>query len=166
MRFLAWMKFKLGSIKAAVWFVVGGLAAIGLAFYLYTSSGHCYSNTKVGAVEGGVTVMKSALDMYRINGGAYPTQEQGLKALHKRPRIAPLPKRWSSVLSSSEALLDPWETPYRYRFPGHVDPKTPEVISAGPDTEQSLRLMMTSRPRIRDVESQWLLSIWRCASQF
>jgi len=133
------MKIKLGSAKTRVWLVLGGSTAIALALSVYGPLVCCPNSryyAKIVIVDGDFTGLKSSLRLYEEAAGAYPTQEQGLEALHTRLRGAQLPKkRWSSVLSSSERLLDPWETPYRYRFPGSVDPKTPEVISAGPDTE-------------------------------
>jgi len=38
-------------------------------------------------------------------------------------------------LKDEEALLDPWDTKYKYEFPGTKDVNRPEITSAGPDRE-------------------------------
>jgi len=73
--------------------------------------------------------------MYKVNGKRYPSQQQGLEALIKKPATSPIPKRWSATLDSEEKLYDPWETKYEYKYPGTKDPSIPEIISAGPDKQ-------------------------------
>jgi len=115
------------DIEPCLLFGLIGFAVVGLS--------HCFSGTTVNvrSVDGDFTALHSALEMYRENGGGYPTQEQGLEALHTRPTVDPLPDRWTGLLHSEEQLIDPWGTLYRYRMPGSVDPVKPEIISAGED---------------------------------
>lgn len=68
---------------------------------------------------------------YRLLGGTYPSQQQGLEALVTKPSTAPVPKRYTSLYD--ELPTDPWGSPLKYAFPGSKDPRLPEIISAGPD---------------------------------
>lgn len=74
---------------------------------------------------------ESALAMYKLNAGAYPTTEQGLEALVEKPTVAPLPRRWACVMSKLNP--DTWGNAYQYRFPSHDNPPKPELFSKGPD---------------------------------
>ena len=58
----------------------------------------------------------SALDLYRLHAGRYPTTDEGLIVLVERPDDAPA---WSGpYLKNEEAITDPWGRPFRYRAPG------------------------------------------------
>jgi general secretion pathway protein G len=58
----------------------------------------------------------SALAMYRLDNGDYPTTEQGLRALAERPTTAPVPPAWRSYLQ--QPPQDPWGHPYAYAAEG------------------------------------------------
>ena len=75
--------------------------------------------------------VETKLREYRLLGGIYPSQAQGLEALVTKPSTAPLPKRYSSLYETLP--VDPWGGELKYKFPGSKDPRIPEVISAGPD---------------------------------
>jgi general secretion pathway protein G len=56
------------------------------------------------------------LDLYRLEIGHYPTEEEGLAALVDRP---PQVEAWNGpYLNNRQSLIDPWGTPYAYRSPG------------------------------------------------
>lgn len=57
-----------------------------------------------------------ALDLYRLDVGRYPNQQEGLRALVEPPiGIA----RWNGpYLKKQESLVDPWGRPFSYRSPG------------------------------------------------
>ena len=58
----------------------------------------------------------AALELYRLDVGRYPTQEEGLGALVAAPATAP---GWNGpYLQKSAALRDPWAQPYLYKIPG------------------------------------------------
>jgi general secretion pathway protein G len=74
-----------------------------------------------------VKSLSDALEMYKLDIGNYPSNDQGLNALvvntdnnpkWAKPYIAGLPN-------------DPWTHPYIYKFPG--DHGEVDVFSAGPD---------------------------------
>jgi len=84
-----------------------------------------------GQVKSDLRTLESALDVYKEIGGQYPSEAQGLMALVEKPKIEPLPKRWIQVYE--QLPIDPWKTPYCYRFSGPDNQGKPKIISAGPD---------------------------------
>ena len=63
-----------------------------------------------------ILAVQSALDLYRLDNGIYPTTDQGLSALVEMPRSQPTPTNWKSYLKSLP--IDPWNHPYQYLNPG------------------------------------------------
>jgi general secretion pathway protein G len=63
-----------------------------------------------------VQSLASTLDLYRLDVGRYPSQEEGLRALVQRPGTA---ENWNGPYVKKEStLVDPWGTPYIYKVPG------------------------------------------------
>lgn len=57
-----------------------------------------------------------ALDLYRLEVGRYPTQEEGLSALIEQP---PGLETWNGpYLKKADAITDPWGRSFEYRSPG------------------------------------------------
>ena len=56
--------------------------------------------------------MESALKLYKLDNGSYPSTEQGLKALVEAPTTGDLPKNWrqGGYLEKGKVPKDPWET--------------------------------------------------------
>ncbi len=67
--------------------------------------------------------LSSALKMYKIDNGRYPTTEQGLDALVNEPQGADAPKKWKKggYLSKKLVPKDPWDNDYIYVSPGVHD---------------------------------------------
>jgi general secretion pathway protein G len=86
---------------------------------------------KLKQVESDFKSLQSALAMYKLNAGGYPTSQQGLKALVDKPSSTPVPRRWVQVMS--KIPLDPWDSPYIYKFPGKKRANEYEITSKGPD---------------------------------
>ncbi len=59
-----------------------------------------------------ILAIQSALDLYKLDNGTYPNNEQGLVALVKRPTTDPIPTHWQSYLKSIPK--DPWGRDYIY----------------------------------------------------
>ena len=58
----------------------------------------------------------SILDLYRLEVGHYPDEQEGLGALLEKPPDAP---RWNGpYVKKVDALMDPWGEMYQYRVPG------------------------------------------------
>jgi general secretion pathway protein G len=64
--------------------------------------------------------LESALKMYKLDSGVYPSTEQGLDALVKKPETGIVPKKWreGGYLESSKVPMDPWGNPFVYVSPG------------------------------------------------
>ncbi len=64
--------------------------------------------------------LESALKMYKLDNGSYPTTEQGLKALVETPTVGNLPKNWrqGGYLEKGKVPKDPWDSEYVYVCPG------------------------------------------------
>jgi general secretion pathway protein G len=84
---------------------------------------------KTDTAELQVKNFKSALDLYRLDTGVYPTTQQGLTALVRSPGNAP---GWKGPYVDSPAVpLDPWSNPYLYKAPGEHGPY--DLFSLGSD---------------------------------
>lgn len=65
-----------------------------------------------------IKAIEGALNLYKLDNGAYPTTEQGLEALVKKPDIIPIPQKWREEGYLSKVPNDPWERIYLYLSPG------------------------------------------------
>ncbi len=76
-----------------------------------------------------ISAFQTALGVYKLDTGRFPTTEQGLQALRTKPDGA---ERWDGPYLPQDIPADPWGHPYAYKFPGeHGD--EPDVISYGAD---------------------------------
>ncbi|MGJ8724365.1 MAG: type II secretion system major pseudopilin GspG [Roseibacillus sp.] len=89
------------------------------------------ASAEIKMAETMVQGVNTKLKEYRMLGGMYPSQAQGLQALVSKPSMAPVPKRWTSLYD--ELPLDPWGKEMKYVYPGSKDAGSPEIISAGID---------------------------------
>ncbi len=68
--------------------------------------------------------LESALKLYKLDNGGYPTTEQGLNALVEAPSTGNLPKNWrqGGYLEKGKVPKDPWGNEFVYISPGsHSD---------------------------------------------
>lgn len=65
-----------------------------------------------------IRAIESALKLYRLDNYRYPTTEQGLRALVKKPSIPPEPRNWKPGGYLERLPIDPWSNVYKYRNPG------------------------------------------------
>lgn len=72
--------------------------------------------------------LEKALDQYRLDTGHYPSQEQGLAALIKRPANEP---RWDGPYLKKDLPLDPWGRAFVYKVPGEKGDY--DLVSYGKD---------------------------------
>jgi general secretion pathway protein G len=72
------------------------------------------SKSKTAALQ--IEQLSSALEIYRLEVGNYPNNEQGLQALVEKPAGV---DNWNGpYLAKSVVRKDPWGVDYHYRFPG------------------------------------------------
>jgi type II secretion system protein G len=80
-----------------------------------------------------VETLRSALELYRLDVGRYPTSTQGLKALLEKPADLSDSAKWQGPYLKGPAPVDPWGNPYQYRYPARLNPNSFDVYSRGPD---------------------------------
>ena len=59
----------------------------------------------------------TALKLYELDNGMFPTSAQGLKALREKPTVNPIPPSWNAPYVEKDPT-DPWGKPYVYVSPG------------------------------------------------
>jgi general secretion pathway protein G len=75
-----------------------------------------FDSSKAKAAEIQIANIAAALDLYYLANGAYPTEQQGLKALVERPEGV---QSWDGpYLNRADGIVDPWDRPFIYRQPG------------------------------------------------
>jgi general secretion pathway protein G len=79
--------------------------------------------------------LETALKVYKLDNGMYPSTEQGLSALVELPKVGKLPTKWKKggYLEKGKVPKDPWGYEFIYLCPGvHGDF---DLSSRGPDGE-------------------------------
>lgn len=72
--------------------------------------------------------IEAALDQYKLKFGSYPNASQGLGVLATPPKGAPI---------MDKVPQDPWGGEYIYQIPGAKNPRKFDIISKGPDQQES-----------------------------
>jgi general secretion pathway protein G len=86
-----------------------------------------FGKAKTQSVQLQIENIGTALELYYMENGAYPSSSVGLKALVEAPPEAP---RWNGpYLKKAKNLLDPWGRPYQYA----ISDGQYEVYSLGPN---------------------------------
>ncbi len=122
-------KLNLGFsfIEVMVVIIILGLLSSIVGVYLFDSA----EKAKVDATKTQIRGLETALDLYRLHNSRYPTSEQGLKALLKKPEVGLIPKNWNGpYLRGNNLPEDSWGIPFRYVS---VKGKNYEIISLGAD---------------------------------
>jgi general secretion pathway protein G len=69
---------------------------------------------RIVKVKQDIIAIQSALDLYKLDNGMYPTTDQGLQALVTQPTTPPVPRDWKSDGYLQELPMDPWGESYQY----------------------------------------------------
>jgi general secretion pathway protein G len=88
-----------------------------------------FGKAKAQSAQVQIQSIGTALELYYMENGSYPSQRAGLRAL-----VEPLPEaaHWNGpYLKKAQSLLDPWGRPYQYSFPDANGDYA--VYSLGPD---------------------------------
>ena len=88
------------------------------------------SQSEVKAAKAQIDSIKKALDVYRLDNGAYPDQATGLTALMVQPASA---RKWRGPYLQKDIPSDPWNQPYIYRIPG--EKAEFDLVSLGADAK-------------------------------
>jgi general secretion pathway protein G len=79
---------------------------------------------------------ETAIKLFKLDNGFYPTTEQGLEALVEMPVSGQIPQKYreGGYIEQKKVPLDPWGNPYIYICPGiHGDY---DLISYGADGKE------------------------------
>jgi general secretion pathway protein G len=81
--------------------------------------------------------LESALKLYKLDNGSYPSTQQGMDALVKLPTVGTIPKSWreGGYLEKPQVPLDPWGRQYVYLSPGMKN-RDFDLKSLGADGEE------------------------------
>lgn len=74
---------------------------------------------KVVKAQQDIMALESALELYKLDNGFYPTTDQGLEALISQPSSPPIPKNWKNGGYIKRLRKDPWGRDYQYLNPGN-----------------------------------------------
>lgn len=80
-----------------------------------------------------IAALETALKLYKLDNGVYPSTEQGLQALVEQPETGDIPRKWrdGGYLEKGKVPKDPWGNEFVYLSPGvHGDF---DIISYGSD---------------------------------
>ena len=106
---------------------------------------HRPDQARVVAAKQDISAIENALDLYQLDNGFYPSNEQGLKALVEKSTADPIPSNWQSGGYLKQVPIDPWGHPYHYANPGkHNDI---DIFSDGP----------TNKPDVNTTIGSWQL---------
>lgn len=70
------------------------------------------------AAKADIAAIMQGLKLYRLDNGTYPSADQGLQALVKKPERGEIPRNWKSGGYLERLPKDPWNSDYQYLNPG------------------------------------------------
>lgn len=95
---------------------------------------------RVSVAKQSIERISTVLDLYNLDVGSYPTTEQGLTALIKKPAGT---ANWNGPYVKGDSVpLDPWSRPYVYRRPSERPGKDYDLCSNGPSGDANQREML------------------------
>ncbi len=106
-----------------VLFILGLLAAL-VAPRLMGRVG----KAKQKSAQAQLQMLGTALDLFHLDVGRYPTEEEGLKVLFQKPDNMPA---WAGPYLTKDVPKDPWGRDYVYKYPGEHGPY--DLYSYGSD---------------------------------
>ena len=110
--------------------IIGALAAMVVPRFSGRSE-----QAKVTVAKSDITaLLPTALKLYELDNGMFPTTNQGLLALLEEPSESPIPPNWNGPYIEKEPK-DPWGRSYVYVAPGDHRPDY-DLYSKGKDEKK------------------------------
>jgi len=75
-------------------------------------------DARIAKAKQDIRAIESSLKLYKLDNLHYPTTDQGLEALVKKPTSGPAAKNWRQGGYLDSLPIDPWGHPYQYLSPG------------------------------------------------
>ena len=121
--------FTLIEIMAVVLIMGFLMGVVGLTVFTQVD------RARVQTARAKISQLESALEFYRMDNSRYPSTEQGLEALIRKPSGSPEPRSYppEGYLKKSGALSDPWSELFLYESPGQHNPYSFDLWSLGAD---------------------------------
>jgi general secretion pathway protein G len=95
---------------------------------------------RVSVAKQSIERLGMVLDLYNLDMGSYPSTEQGLEALVKKPSQA---ANWNGPYLKAETVpLDPWSQPYVYRRPSERPNHDYDLCSKGGSADSANKTML------------------------
>lgn len=69
---------------------------------------------RIVKVKHDILAIQSALDLYKLDNGFYPSTDQGLQALVSKPSSEPIPRNWKADGYLQQLPSDPWGQSYQF----------------------------------------------------
>lgn len=109
--------------------IIGGIMAL-----VATNIIGSVSDARVKTTKSQIKLIENALDLYKLDNYTYPTTEQGLEALVKKPSSSPEPKNYKSggYLKGNNVPTDSWGNEFLY----FLDKGQYEIVSLGADGQE------------------------------
>ena len=108
--------------------ILGLVAAVAVPRVIQTLGGAKTDTARVG-IEG----LATALDLYRLSEGRYPSDTEGLSALVEAPSGS---ETWNGpYVTKQSAIIDPWGQPFVYVIPGEGG-REYDLFSLGADGQE------------------------------
>jgi general secretion pathway protein G len=91
--------------------IIGVLAALVVPSVLSRAD-----DARITAARTDINNLMQALKLYKLDNQRYPSSEQGLESLVRKPSAGSIPPNWRVYVEKLPS--DPWKRPYRYANPG------------------------------------------------
>lgn len=65
-----------------------------------------------------ILAIENSMDLYKLDNGNYPSEEQGIQALVTQPSTEPAATNWNPGGYLKKLPMDPWGHAYHYKNPG------------------------------------------------
>ncbi len=89
---------------------------------------------RLAKVKQDIRTLESALNLYKLDNFTYPSTDQGLEALVRKPSGDPEPRNWKEGGYIDRLPKDPWGNEYQYLNPGVHGPI--DIYSLGADGQE------------------------------
>jgi len=86
-------------------------------------------DAKMNIARGEIGSITTALKLYKLDNGVYPTTQEGLGALMTQSSSA---ENWKGPYLE-KAPVDPWKRDYKYKYKGNNNTSGFDIWSLGPD---------------------------------
>jgi general secretion pathway protein G len=125
---------KILAVLVIITLMSGGFGA----YYLYQQRAKAEAKAweakaEVVATQHHIDSLNSALLIYELDNGLFPSTEQGLQALITQPSGVALPNWKGPYLDPPVIVVDLWGHAYIYKCPGVKNPNGYDLYSPGPN---------------------------------